>query len=112
MYFKKAKPAVSLVEAKHVLWYFGDRNLGEEPGGFVRRLIDAIAHADQGNREQLAAAFPGYVAAVQASQHEVWGVEWLRSIVKRALDAAEDAADLMAGELSWLDRMDGLGSGR
>jgi hypothetical protein len=102
---KKDAP-VSLQTAKHVLWYFGDRGLGEEPGGFMRRQIDAIAHADQGNREKLTAAFPEHVAAVQAAQHEVWGVDWLRGIVKAALDAADDIA---RAELSWLDRMDGLG---
>lgn len=86
---KKAEPAVSVQVAKHVLWFFGDDLLGEEPGGFMRRLIDTIAHADTDNRKRLAEGFPQYVLAVNAGQREAWGIEWLRDIVKKALDAAE-----------------------
>ncbi|WP_022886410.1 hypothetical protein [Glaciibacter superstes] len=75
---------VSVEVAQHVLWHFGDRQLGQEPGSFTIRLLRAIAAADQGNKARLRQGFPELVEAFTAVQQESWGMDWLRSIVKKA----------------------------
>lgn len=87
---------VSLDAARAVLWFFGDRNLGQEPGGFFSTLIHAITRADLENRGRLALGFPEIVAAVAAVKDEPWGLEWLRSIVKAELDGIEQGLDFGA----------------
>jgi hypothetical protein len=51
--------------AHQVLYHYGraDENVGYPPGGFVSRLLSAIAKADGGNRARLALGFPDYVEA-------------------------------------------------
>jgi hypothetical protein len=74
--------AVSLPVARHVVLYFGDENLGQDGGHFVNSLIRTIGHADEANRELLAKVYPEYVLAVNAAQHEHWGMDWLRDIAR------------------------------
>jgi hypothetical protein len=81
---EKKTPAVSVEVAQHVLWHFGDRELGQEPGSFTTRLLRTIAVADTGNRERLRLAFPEQVEAFVAVQLQSWGLEWLRGLVKKA----------------------------
>lgn len=92
-------PVVPLEVAQHVLWHFGDRNLGVQPGTFTERLMLTISVADTGNRERLRAAFPEYVHAFVAVSRETWGLEWLRSRVMRAL-VPDREADLVEGAQS------------
>ena len=49
--------------ALHVLWHYGDPR-GEEPGGFVRKLLEAWASADRENYLRLYEAFPAYGEAL------------------------------------------------
>lgn len=53
-----------LDQLKHVLWHFGWRQAGQEPGHFEAALLSAIARADAVNRIKLAQGFPEYVALV------------------------------------------------
>jgi hypothetical protein len=41
-----------------VLWFFGDREYGQEPGDFCQKLFEAAAAADPYNGMALAKAFP------------------------------------------------------
>lgn len=76
-------PAVSLETAQHILHHFGDTNLGLQPGSFTHRLMTTISAADESNRTRLAEGFPELVYAFDVVQREPWGLEWLRSRVKR-----------------------------
>jgi hypothetical protein len=90
---------VTLPIAQHVLWHFGDTNLGLQPGTFVERLLLAMSAADAENLAKLAQAFPGYVAAFWAVGHESWGLDWLRTMAKRGLvpdDALQFAAPVQS----------------
>jgi|GEM_PF-2238533 len=91
-----SRPVVALDVARHVLWHFGDTNLGQEPGGFMSALLVAISRADALNGARLAAGFPAHVAAVTAVKNEPWGLEWLRGIVKADLDRRERGLDFTA----------------
>lgn len=66
----------------HVLWHFGDTNLGYQPGSFVERLLLSMNVADQENFRRLAEAFPDYARAFTAAKDEDGGLEALRSIAK------------------------------
>ena len=79
------RPTVSLQVAQHVLWHFGDSNLGVEPGSFTVRLMEAASAADTSNLAKLETAFPELVYAWRCVAREPWGLEWLRSKVKRGL---------------------------
>lgn len=79
------RPTVSLEVAQHVLWWFGDTNLGLQPGTFSDRLMNAASAADTENLEKLELAFPEMVFAWRCASREHWGIEWLRSKVKRSL---------------------------
>lgn len=77
--------------ARHVLWHLdGDREVGEEPGNFIRLLIEAMCHADRMNLSRLAAGFPAYATAVAAYKHGneivpgsgAGGVEALRTMAR------------------------------
>lgn len=93
------EPVVPLEVAQHVLDFFGDTNLGVQPGSFTTRLLQTISAADPANRERLALAFPEYVFAFNAVMQEPWGLEWLRSRVKRAL-VPDAGLDLVEGARS------------
>lgn len=84
--------------AQHVLWHKGDTNLGLQPGSFVTRLLQAIEVADSHNLARMSEGFPEYVAAMSAVRVEPWGLEWLRSMAKRAL-VPDDGLDLVEGAL-------------
>lgn len=85
MNISENKPTVSLEVARHVLWHFGDEELGVRPGSFVERLLATCSAADLGNLARLESAFPELVYAWRCVAREPWGLEWLRSKVKRSL---------------------------
>jgi|GEM_PF-3269395 len=70
---------------QHVLWHFGDRMHGLEPGQFRVRLMLAVAIADQENRAKLRQVFPEIVGAMDEVQYEVGGLERLRAVVSKAV---------------------------
>ncbi len=94
----QVRPVVSLEVARSVLWFFGDTNLGVEPGSFVQRLLLAASAADAQNLEALRLGFPAYVHAFEMVARRPWGLDWLRGIVKDYLDGAEMALDFLAVE--------------
>lgn len=69
-------------EARNVLWFFGDRELGWEPGGFTEGLISAACRADSGNRARLALGFPGLIAGVVIAKDHEDGLDVLRRIAR------------------------------
>jgi len=73
---------VTVEIAQHVLWHFGDVNLGQQPGKFTERLLRTMAVADSQNMAKLGSVFPGYANAFIAVGREQWGLEWLRRMVK------------------------------
>lgn len=87
---------VTLPIAQHVLWHFGDTNLGLQPGTFVERLLLAMSAADGENLAKLEVAFPGYAAAFKAVGRESWGLDWLRTMAKRGL-VPDDALQFPVG---------------
>jgi hypothetical protein len=87
---------ISATAAAHVLAHF-NRAGGYRAGSFTRSLIHTIASADVFNQRKLAAAYPGYVAAVQAAQIDVDGITVLQVIATgpdegSTLAAAHDKA--------------------
>ena len=84
--------------AQHVLWHFGDANLGLQPGTFVERLLLTLSAADKTNRDLLAQVYPDYVKAFRAVQNEHWGLEWLRGIARPAPKAAAGVTAQELGE--------------
>ena len=77
-----SRGVISQRVACHVVWHFGDQNLGLEPGKFVERLMLLIVASDERNRELLSGVYPEYVRAVNAVQREPWGFDWLRAIAR------------------------------
>jgi hypothetical protein len=63
-----AVAALSGQSARHVLAVLDGHRAGEEPGSFVRALIEAIVRADGENKAKLRLGFPGLVAAVELYQ--------------------------------------------
>ena len=53
--------------ARHVLWHYGDER-GEQPGGFVQKLLEAWNSADRDNWHRLNDAFPAYGEALNLCQ--------------------------------------------
>lgn len=88
-----ARPVITLRVAQHVLWHFGDTNLGVEPGGFWTAQFVALDRADLAHRAHLELAFPEEVAAFTAVKTEPWGIDWLRGIVKADLDDRDRGLD-------------------
>lgn len=76
------RPRISLESIRAVLWYFGDRELGQEPGGFVSRLLDAMAHADGDNLVKLANEYQELAFCVEQAKQVSDGLEWMRSRVR------------------------------
>jgi len=76
---------VGLNVAQHVLWHFGDTNLGLQPGGYIEQLFRLMDHADLFNRERLRLAYPEYAEAFFAVKNTHWGLEWLRKMVKAGI---------------------------
>lgn len=77
-----ARRVVSHRVACHVIWHFGDTNLGIQPGKFVERLLLLLSAADTANRELLKSIYPEYVIAFTAVAQEPWGLDWLRKIAR------------------------------
>lgn len=82
--------------AQHVLWFFGDVNLGVDGGHFAQRLFALMSSADEENFEKLQSLWPEEAKALRAVQREPWGLDWLRSIVKAALDGRELGLDFLS----------------
>ena len=74
---------VTVDVARAVLWHFGDRNLGIEPGHFRARLFVLASAADDDNLVRLETMFPEEVYAWRVCARASWGMEWLRDLVKR-----------------------------
>jgi hypothetical protein len=91
------RPVVTLDVARAVLWHFGDRNLGQEPGHFVARLLVLASAADEENLAKLRVGWPEHVYAWEQVARKAWGLDWLRGIVKDYLDGRELALDFFVG---------------
>lgn len=91
-----ARKALPIDVVRHVLWHFGDTNLGMEPGHFVSRLLVLASSADPENLAKLAAQWPEYIEAWLAVSRKPWGLDWLRGIAKAELDRAEQGLDFTA----------------
>lgn len=84
----------------HVLWHFGERWYGREPGSFTKHLLRAFGASDRENRAKLTEAFPEYGTAFELAALQTWGMGYLLCLAKGAeADAqnqlafpAEDAA--------------------
>lgn len=77
---------ISVEEAAHTLHAFG-RPGGWPASGFKSALIHTINVADITNKQKLAGAYPGYVAAVVLAQATEHGVDRLAAIVRKATEA-------------------------
>lgn len=69
--------------ARHVLWHYGDENLGVQPGGFMTLILQAFDRADQQNFAKLSDAFPLYGRFVREVKYG--DIENVRRIVKEAV---------------------------
>ncbi|UOE45513.1 hypothetical protein [Agromyces larvae] len=83
-------PPVDLEQAplmvlRHVLWHFGDANLGLRPSHFVERLLMLFAAADEVNFVRLRREFPEYAHAFTVIQRVEGGLDRARTIVMDAL---------------------------
>jgi hypothetical protein len=68
--------------ARNILWYFGDRTLGWQPGSFTESLLRTIQKADAGNRRRLALGFPEEVSMMVQAAEELHGLDALREAVQ------------------------------
>lgn len=85
--------AVSIDHVRHVLWHFGDQNLGVQPGHFVERLFVLASAADADNLAKLREAFPELIDAWKTVARQPWGLDYFRSLAKAELDRAEQGID-------------------
>lgn len=69
---------------RHVLWHFGDRRVGVQPGGFIVKLLSAMGAADSLNRAKLAEGFPDYVTAFELVALQPWGLEYLIGLARKS----------------------------
>lgn len=72
---------ISTEDAREVLWWFGDRTHGQQPGSFAEALISATAKADAYNRIRMAQVFPGLVLAVMLVTQERGGMGALVDLI-------------------------------
>ncbi len=91
---------------RHVLWHFGDRRNGWEPGGFTTKLLAAMGASDGLNRAKLALGFPEYVTAFDLVTQQPWGLEYLIGLVKASDADLENQFELFAGGRVSLDCRD------
>jgi len=76
---------------RHVLYHLdGDREVGQEPGGFTARIIEAACHADDENLGRLALGFPGIVTAVDMYKNKPGGVDAIRRLASQTPDIQPD----------------------
>lgn len=66
---------------RNVLWQFGDREHGYQPGSFRESLLSAFAKADPHNFHRLEAAFPLIGSAVYLAQSVEGGMDIMREAV-------------------------------
>lgn len=93
------RPVITVQVARHVLWHFGDTNLGVDGGHFITRLLATASAADTENIEKLRLGFPELIAAWESVARRPWGLDWLRGIVKADDAHAELGLDFAAAEL-------------
>lgn len=68
--------------ARNVLWYYGDRLVGWEPGGFTGKLIHAMANADTINSYKLMQVYPELMSTVKIAQDVPGGLDDMREAVR------------------------------
>lgn len=66
--------------AAHVLWTFGHG--GFPPGDFTRRVLGAMAIADDDNLDRLSLAFPALTAAYRSAAQTHSGIARLQAIAR------------------------------
>ncbi len=72
------------VACRHVLYVLDDdREHGQEPGGFVTRIIEAATHADKQNMAKLALGFPAIITAVDMYKNKPGGIDTLRRLASK-----------------------------
>jgi hypothetical protein len=76
---RKSPEAVDVY--RNVLWLFGDREHGYEPGSFRESLLIAFARADPHNFHRLEAAFPLIGSAVNLAKNVEGGMDIMREAV-------------------------------
>ncbi|MBS1674452.1 MAG: hypothetical protein JSS74_10855 [Actinobacteria bacterium] len=92
-----SRVVLSPTVVRHTLWYFGDRNLGEDGGSFVARLFQLIAVADMENRGKLSEHWPEHVSAFAVAATTPWGMDWLRGLAKAA-EVDVDQLDMIGAD--------------
>lgn len=76
---------------RHVLYVLDDDHVvGQEPGGFVTRIIEAATHADRDNMAKLALGFPAIITAVDMYKNKPGGVDVLRRLASKTPDVQPD----------------------
>lgn len=69
--------------ARHVLYVLeGDREVGQDPGGYMTKLIEAMCHADKDNRARLTLVYGALMTSVHIYKNIPGGVEILRRLAK------------------------------
>jgi hypothetical protein len=69
---------------RHVLYHLdGDREIGQEPGGFTIRIIEAACHADEENMAKLALGFSALVTTVDMYKNKPGGVDVIRRLASK-----------------------------
>lgn len=79
---QEVRLTLTLDQARALLHWFGDTNLGIDPGHFVTRLLALISCADDENKEILRGHWPELVYGFEKVQRTPWGLDWVRGIVK------------------------------
>lgn len=78
-------------EAQHVLYLLdGDREVGQEPGGFTEMIIRAACHADEENLAKLSLGFGAIVTAVDMYKNKLGGIDTLRRLASKTPDIQPD----------------------
>ena len=79
------------VACRHVLYVLDDdREYGQEPGGFITRIIEAATHADEMNLARLALGFPAIATAVSIFKNTPDGTAALRRLASKTPDIQPD----------------------
>jgi len=84
---KLAGAKVGVEVAQHILWHFGDTNVGVQPGHYVSRLMLLLSAADAENFEKLRGLYPEYAAGFELVARTTWGLDEVRSFIKAQVSA-------------------------
>ena len=66
---------------REVLWMFGERELGQEPSGFMHALYELAAKADEQNLLRLVGAFPEAILCWHIGKRSERGLAMIRAKV-------------------------------